>query len=401
MTGVAVDFPDLQGNTPLHYAARYGHLDLCRILVERGSFAGKKNDQGQTAYDTTECHTVRQYLLPLQFQSERRYSFGASSCNVCAETNCQTHGNMVRSSNYLVQTQQTPYSAEQHQYVQQNQYHTEQHHHLLQQQQQQQSYAQNVQEQPQYAPSVQIPQAPRVGGVTINQSNSISTPISPPILTDNQPMNLPINIFHRNETASDGKKGLRGLSSSGISTPVDTAANSTVSSPAKPGYNPHSNAFQHQIHNLPMAQNGVPSVTSGLTPITVSPHMKAPSYSVPPSPVQQHPQQLPQNPHLQTPPNRHQHIAPNPHQQVPSNQHIQPPSMPAPNPHLQTPPVHAASYAPPVYPSSQVGLTPAQSPPPVIQQAYKPAVVNSSISRIIMPGKVSQFFLHLLSHPIR
>ena len=394
MTGVAVDFPDLQGNTPLHYAARYGHLDLCRILVERGSFAGKKNDQGQTAYDTTECHTVRQYLLPLQFQSERRYSFGASSCNVCNENNCQIHGNVVRSSNYLVQTQHTPYSAEQHQYVQQNQYHAEQHHHM----QQQQNYVQNVQEQPQYAPSVHIPQAPRAGGVTINQSNSISTPISPPIITDNQPMNLPINIFHRNEAPSDGKRGMKGLSSSGMSTPLDTAANSTASSPAKPGYNPHSNTFQHQIHNVPMAFITAPSVSSAMTPIAMSPHSKAPSYSVPPSPVQQPPQQIPQNPHLQTPPNRHQHTAPNPHQtpsnphQAPPNphqappNHIQTPSTPAPNPHLQPAPVHVA-YAPPVYPSSnQVGLIPAQSPPPVIQQAYKPAVANNSISRIIMPG---------------
>ena len=69
--GVSVEQLDQSGNSPLHFAARYGHYDLCKMLVDRGAFAGRKNASGQTPYDVSQSHMVRQYLLPLQFQSER------------------------------------------------------------------------------------------------------------------------------------------------------------------------------------------------------------------------------------------------------------------------------------------------------------------------------------------
>jgi hypothetical protein len=69
--GVPIDLQDDSGNTPLHYAAKYGHHDLCKVLVGKGAFAGKRNNVEQTPYDVSENHIVRQYLLPLQFQSER------------------------------------------------------------------------------------------------------------------------------------------------------------------------------------------------------------------------------------------------------------------------------------------------------------------------------------------
>ena len=100
-----MDFPDLQGNTPLHYAAKEDHLDLCRILVDRGAFAGKKNDQGMSAYDIAKSHTVRQYLLPLQFQNERQHTGGAGLCNGCDDIYCRSPGHMLRSSNYLMASQ--------------------------------------------------------------------------------------------------------------------------------------------------------------------------------------------------------------------------------------------------------------------------------------------------------
>lgn len=63
---------DRAGNTPLHYASKYGHLELCRYLIEVGASPGRKNNSHQTPYDAAaEHHTVRQYLLPLQFQAER------------------------------------------------------------------------------------------------------------------------------------------------------------------------------------------------------------------------------------------------------------------------------------------------------------------------------------------
>jgi hypothetical protein len=69
--GVHVEQPDRNGSTPLHYASRYGHVDLCRQLIERGAHPARKNNAGQTPYDLAESHVVRQFLLPLQFSSER------------------------------------------------------------------------------------------------------------------------------------------------------------------------------------------------------------------------------------------------------------------------------------------------------------------------------------------
>lgn len=68
--GVSYDTPDSQGNLPLHYAAKYGHADLCKNLIERGCSPAKKNSNNQTPYDLSESHVVRQFLLPLQLQAE-------------------------------------------------------------------------------------------------------------------------------------------------------------------------------------------------------------------------------------------------------------------------------------------------------------------------------------------
>jgi hypothetical protein len=79
-----VDIPDTNLNTPLHYAAKYGNIELCRLLVEKGASVISRNDQRQTPYDVAESHVVRQYLLPLQLQFERQtaqdaYSFAPSA----------------------------------------------------------------------------------------------------------------------------------------------------------------------------------------------------------------------------------------------------------------------------------------------------------------------------------
>lgn len=76
--GVPVESVDQAGNTPLHYASKYGHLELCKYLIELGASAGRKNSSQQTPYDVAaEHHTVRQYLLPLQFQAERNAGEGS------------------------------------------------------------------------------------------------------------------------------------------------------------------------------------------------------------------------------------------------------------------------------------------------------------------------------------
>jgi len=74
--GTNLQLIDQNGNTPLHYASKYGHLELCKYLVESGCQVGVKNKQQQSAYDIAESHLVRQYLLPLVLQAERGGDMG-------------------------------------------------------------------------------------------------------------------------------------------------------------------------------------------------------------------------------------------------------------------------------------------------------------------------------------
>ena len=71
-----MDLLDSAGNTPLHFASKYGNIDICKLLVERGCSPGKKNSKNQTAYDVAESHVVRQFLLPLQLKAEREAQGG-------------------------------------------------------------------------------------------------------------------------------------------------------------------------------------------------------------------------------------------------------------------------------------------------------------------------------------
>lgn len=69
--GTNIQLADQNGDTPLHYAAKYGHLDLCKFLIERGAAVHARNRNKQSPYDLAESHLVRQYLLPLQLAAER------------------------------------------------------------------------------------------------------------------------------------------------------------------------------------------------------------------------------------------------------------------------------------------------------------------------------------------
>lgn len=82
MKGVSSEAPDQEGNTPLHYASKYGHLDLCKFFIEQGCSAARKNFKGLTPYEVTENHIVRQYLLPLQLQAERELGDASNGADI-------------------------------------------------------------------------------------------------------------------------------------------------------------------------------------------------------------------------------------------------------------------------------------------------------------------------------
>lgn len=80
--GARVDTFDYQGNTALHYAARYSGgpaispVELVKMLVNNfNASVTVKNAEGQTPYDVSSDTMVRQYLLPLQLQQETQTCF--------------------------------------------------------------------------------------------------------------------------------------------------------------------------------------------------------------------------------------------------------------------------------------------------------------------------------------
>lgn len=72
-SGVDINLLDKNRNTPLHYASKFGNIDVCRYLVALNCLTGSRNTSGQSPYEVAESHLVRQYLLPLQFQEEARH----------------------------------------------------------------------------------------------------------------------------------------------------------------------------------------------------------------------------------------------------------------------------------------------------------------------------------------
>jgi hypothetical protein len=83
--GTNIQLLDQNGNSPLHYSAKFGHLELCKYLIESGCHVGLKNKSNQTAYDLAESHTVRQYLLPLVLVADRGGSAPDNSTYVYSE----------------------------------------------------------------------------------------------------------------------------------------------------------------------------------------------------------------------------------------------------------------------------------------------------------------------------
>ena len=54
--GANVGHQDAQGNTPLHYAAGYGRLDILQALLAAGADKEVRNSDGQSALDVAELN---------------------------------------------------------------------------------------------------------------------------------------------------------------------------------------------------------------------------------------------------------------------------------------------------------------------------------------------------------
>lgn len=94
-SGATVDSQDRTGNIGLHYAAKNGHLEMCKFLIERGSNILKRNSDGKTAYDVTENHLIRQFLLPLQLTAERVHFESTGGVGAPSHMGGYTHGGGV------------------------------------------------------------------------------------------------------------------------------------------------------------------------------------------------------------------------------------------------------------------------------------------------------------------
>ena len=60
--GADINDADCNGDTILHSACRHGHVHVARYLIDSGVVVHVSNCDGKSAYDVTECATVRQIL---------------------------------------------------------------------------------------------------------------------------------------------------------------------------------------------------------------------------------------------------------------------------------------------------------------------------------------------------
>jgi hypothetical protein len=95
--GASIDFEDNEGNTPLHYAASYGHLPIVRRLLQIGASAFTRNNLGYTASDVAFSFEVEQEIqntVRSAFEATKRLRSAKSSAAV-AKSQRSRHGSSI------------------------------------------------------------------------------------------------------------------------------------------------------------------------------------------------------------------------------------------------------------------------------------------------------------------
>lgn len=63
MAGSDVDAKDVDGNTPSHFCAEYGHADCLRFLLTRHPTLFSKNSEGKSPIDVAVSHEILQVCI--------------------------------------------------------------------------------------------------------------------------------------------------------------------------------------------------------------------------------------------------------------------------------------------------------------------------------------------------
>ena len=63
MLGANVNLPNAHGNTPLHRAAKHGHVQIALALRHHGADVQLKNGRGETAAESSRTEALRDELL--------------------------------------------------------------------------------------------------------------------------------------------------------------------------------------------------------------------------------------------------------------------------------------------------------------------------------------------------
>lgn len=100
--GANLEERDMDGNTPLNRAARYGYMDIIRCLLEKGADVDTRNSLGNTplitlvsSYGESRDSIIRM-LLEKGANPDIKNNAGKTALNIAAEKNRISVTNMLR-----------------------------------------------------------------------------------------------------------------------------------------------------------------------------------------------------------------------------------------------------------------------------------------------------------------